>query len=126
MLIINGPAVQEAGVACGFGALGYGHRANLTIGRAVRLCLWRLAAGWKTGLWNLWIDDGMSSDPMVLAVRILAGTERLQVALGVANIYLRDPTMTVGAQYGLNEQWGGRFLLGMGISHPFSVEGNRT
>ena len=83
----------------------------------------RRLEGWGYG--TLWINDGMGSDPMVLAARILAGTERLQVALGVANIYSRDPTMMIGAQYGLNEQWNGRFLLGMGISHPFIVEGMR-
>jgi probable F420-dependent oxidoreductase len=77
------------------------------------------------GYGTLWINDGMGSDPMVLAARILAGTDQLQVALGVANIYSRDPTMMVGAQYGLNEQWGGRFLLGMGASHAFIVEGMR-
>jgi probable F420-dependent oxidoreductase len=77
------------------------------------------------GYGTLWINDGMGSDPFVLAARILAGTERLQVALGVANIYSRDPTMMIGAQYGLNEQWSGRFLLGMGISHAFIVEGMR-
>jgi probable F420-dependent oxidoreductase len=77
------------------------------------------------GYGTLWINDGMGSDPMVLAARILAGTERLQVALGVANVYSRDPVTMVGAQYGLNEQWGGRFLLGMGVSHPFIVEGMR-
>ena len=77
------------------------------------------------GYGTLWINDGMGSDPMVLAAKILAGTERLQVALGVANIYSRDPAMMVGAQYGLNEQWGGRFLLGMGVSHTFIVEGMR-
>jgi len=79
--------------------------------------------GWGYG--TLWINDGMGSDPMVLAAKILAGTERLQVALGVANIYSRDPTMMIGAQYGLNEQWNGRFLLGMGASHSFIVEGMR-
>ncbi len=83
----------------------------------------RRLEGWGYG--TLWINDGMGSDPMVLAARILAGTERLQVALGVANIYSRDPTMMIGAQYGLNEQWGGRFLLGMGCSHAFIVEGMR-
>lgn len=77
------------------------------------------------GYGTLWINDGMGSDPMVLAARILAGTERLQVALGVANVYSRDPTTMIGAQYGLNEQWNGRFLLGMGISHSFIVEGMR-
>lgn len=79
----------------------------------------------RWGYGTLWINDGMGSDPFVLAARILAGTERLQVALGVANIYSRDPTMMLGAQMGLCEQWDGRFLLGMGVSHPFIVEGMR-
>lgn len=79
--------------------------------------------GWGYG--TLWINDGMGSDPMVLAARILAGTERLQIALGVANIYSRDPVMMQGAQYGLNEQWDNRFLLGMGVSHTFIVEAMR-
>jgi hypothetical protein len=46
LLIVNGPAVQEAGIASGFGMLGYGHRANLSIGRAVRLCLINLGGVW--------------------------------------------------------------------------------
>ena len=46
LLIINGPAVREIGIACGFGALGYGHRANLCIGRAIRLCLINLGGTW--------------------------------------------------------------------------------
>jgi probable F420-dependent oxidoreductase len=79
----------------------------------------------RLGYGTLWINDGMGSDPMVLAARILSGTERLQVALGVANVYSRDPVTMVGAQYGLNEQWGGRFLLGLGASHAFIVEGMR-
>lgn len=83
----------------------------------------RRLEGWGYG--TLWINDGMGSDPMVLAAKLLAGTERLQIALGVANVYSRDPTMMLGAQYGLNEQWDNRFLLGMGISHPFIVEGMR-
>lgn len=94
-----------------------GYRSADLVALARRLESW--------GYGTLWINDGMGSDPMVLAARILAGTQRLQVALGVANIYSRDPTMMVGAQYGLNEQWDGRFLLGMGISHPFIVEGMR-
>jgi hypothetical protein len=46
LLIVNGPAIKEAGIACGFGALGYGHRANLSIGRALRLCLINLGGVW--------------------------------------------------------------------------------
>ena len=77
------------------------------------------------GYGTLWINDGMGSDPMVLAAKILASTERLQVALGVANIHSRDATTMLGGQMGLCEQWDGRFLLGVGVSHPFIVEGMR-
>ncbi len=39
LLIVNGPIRQACGIASGFGALGPGHRANASIGRAVRLCM---------------------------------------------------------------------------------------
>ena len=55
------------------------------------------------GYGTLWINDGMGSDPMVLAARILAGTEKLQVALGVANIDGRQDGLALGA--GPRESW---------------------
>ena len=45
LVIVNGPAGRSAGVASGFGALGPGHRANATIGRALRLCLVNIGGG---------------------------------------------------------------------------------
>jgi hypothetical protein len=45
LLIVNGPAAAAAGLASGFGVLGYGHRANLSIGRALRLCLLNIGGG---------------------------------------------------------------------------------
>ena len=39
LMIVNGPVVGHCGIAGGFGALGPGHRANASIGRAVRLCM---------------------------------------------------------------------------------------
>lgn len=39
LLIVSGPARDWCGVASGFGALGPGHRANLCIGRALRLVM---------------------------------------------------------------------------------------
>ena len=49
----------------------------------------------------------------------------LIIASGIANIYARDPFSAVAAQKGLNEQSGGRFLLGLGVSHIPLVEGLR-
>ncbi|MEM9521796.1 MAG: hypothetical protein AAGA37_20980 [Actinomycetota bacterium] len=39
LIIVNGPARQMCGVAAGYGALGPGHRANASIGRAIRLAM---------------------------------------------------------------------------------------
>lgn len=45
LIIVNGPAAQACGVAAGFGALGPGHRANASIGRALRLAMINIGGG---------------------------------------------------------------------------------
>jgi len=46
LVIVNGPARHTCGpVASGFGALGPGHRANASIGRALRLCMINIGGG---------------------------------------------------------------------------------
>ena len=46
LIIVNGPARATCGpVAAGFGALGPGHRANASIGRALRLCMINIGGG---------------------------------------------------------------------------------
>jgi len=46
LIIVNGPARHDCGpVASGYGALGPGHRANASIGRALRLCLINIGGG---------------------------------------------------------------------------------
>ena len=39
LIIVNGPIRQSCAIASGYGALGPGHRANASIGRALRLCM---------------------------------------------------------------------------------------
>jgi hypothetical protein len=48
LVIVNGPVRLHVGMACGFGALGPGHRANASIGRALRLTMTN-AGGVKPG-----------------------------------------------------------------------------
>jgi len=45
LLIVNGPIRRDCRIACSTGALGPGHRANATIGRAVRLCMINIGGG---------------------------------------------------------------------------------
>jgi hypothetical protein len=42
LLIVHGPAARRLGMHAGAGVFGPGNRANATLGRAVRLCLWNL------------------------------------------------------------------------------------
>jgi probable F420-dependent oxidoreductase len=73
----------------------------------------------------LWIPETVGRHPLVHAGWLLANTSRLVVATGIANIYHREPGVSLAAQLTLAEQSGNRFLLGMGVSHKPLVEGVR-
>lgn len=79
------------------------------------------AAGYSA----LWIPEAWGRNTLVSCGWLLANTSTLVVATGIASIYARDSMAMVGAQYGLNEQSGGRFLLGLGVSHKPFVKGAR-
>jgi probable F420-dependent oxidoreductase len=77
------------------------------------------------GYGALWIPESTGRNSLVHAAWLLANTTRLVIATGIANMYARDWVATAGAQKALNEQSGGRFLLGLGVSHAPLVEGFR-
>lgn len=77
------------------------------------------------GYGTLWIPETVGRHPLVHASWLLANTSTLNVATGIANIYHREPGVALAAQNTLNEQSGGRFLLGLGVSHKPLVEGVR-
>ncbi len=56
------------------------------------------------------------------AGHLLAHTETIKVATGIAHIYGRDAIATVQAARTLSEFSGGRFLLGLGVSHPVAAQ----
>jgi probable F420-dependent oxidoreductase len=76
----------------------------------------------RWGYGALWMPEAVGRNLLVHAAWLLARTSRLVIASGIANIHARDPMATVGAQYALAEQSGGRFLLGLGVSHRPLVE----
>jgi len=71
----------------------------------------------QRGYTALWTPESRGRNVLVNAAWLLAGTTRLIVATGIANIYARDAVAMANAQRGLNEQSGNRFLLGLGVSH---------
>ena len=77
------------------------------------------------GYGALWIPEAVGREVFSASAWLLANTASLIVASGIANIYARDSFSAAAAQKGLNEQSGGRFLLGLGVSHIPLVEGIR-
>jgi probable F420-dependent oxidoreductase len=77
------------------------------------------------GYGTLWQPEAVGRDVLVASAWLLASTRTLSVATGIANIYARDAQSAHSAQMGLAEQSGGRFLLGLGVSHAPMVEAFR-
>ena len=77
------------------------------------------------GYGALWMPESSGRNALVHAGWLLAHTNRLVVATGIANIYGRDAQSAYSAHAALNEQSQGRFLLGLGVSHVPLVEGLR-
>ena len=79
----------------------------------------------KWGYSALWIPEATGREPFAHAAWLLANTQKLIIATGIANIYARDARASANGQSTLAEQSGGRFLLGLGVSHVPLVEGVR-
>jgi probable F420-dependent oxidoreductase len=83
----------------------------------------RRVEAWGYGA--LWTPEAVGREVFSACAWLLANTSSLIIASGIANIYARDWFSAAAAQKGLNEQSGGRFLLGLGVSHIPLVEGVR-
>ena len=71
----------------------------------------------KLGYQTLWIPEAVGREPFPHAAYLLSKTSRLNIATGIANIYGRDPITMSAASKTVAELSGGRFLLGIGVSH---------
>ena len=83
----------------------------------------RVEALGYSALWYPESRDG--HEAYSLAAFLLCHSEKLIVATGIANIYARDSTAARQGQHTLAKISGGRFLLGLGVSHVPMVEGIR-
>jgi probable F420-dependent oxidoreductase len=70
----------------------------------------------------LWCGEATGREALTNAGLLLAGTKRIVIATGIANIYGRDPVTMAAAQKTLAEAYPNRFLLGLGVSHIPLVE----
>jgi probable F420-dependent oxidoreductase len=79
----------------------------------------------ELGYAALWIPEATGREALAASAFLLASTSRLVIATGIANIYARDPMTMAAGRNTLAEQSGGRFVLGIGVSHRPLVEGIR-
>ncbi len=74
------------------------------------------------GMRALWIPETLGSKEIFAhAGLLLASSEHLVIATGIANIWARDATAMANGHRTLSEAYPGRFLLGIGVSHAPSV-----
>jgi len=77
----------------------------------------------RLGYKALWFGEGPATkEAFAHAAILLAGTRRIVVATGIANIYARDPAAMNNAAHALADAYPKRFLLGLGVSHAAPVQ----
>jgi probable F420-dependent oxidoreductase len=77
------------------------------------------------GYSTLWLPDTVGRDPFAHIAWLGSQTTTLNFATGIANIFHRHPGPMKQVANTLGEQTGGRFMLGLGVSHGPMVAGLR-
>jgi probable F420-dependent oxidoreductase len=76
------------------------------------------------GYGTVWYGESPGRrETLTQAALLLAATERLVVATGIANVYLRDASATNAGSRTLAAAYPGRFVLGLGVSHAPLIHG---
>ena len=74
------------------------------------------------GYESAWVTHGSGRDSFLVLAAYGAATTRLGLGNGVVPIYPRHPVTMAQAALTLSELTGGRFTLGLGVSHRASME----
>ncbi len=75
----------------------------------------------SAGFRSLWTNEATGRDALLLCQAWAAATTDLQVGVGVVPVWTRTPAQLAMACATLQEASGGRFLLGLGVSHPATM-----
>ncbi len=70
----------------------------------------------------IWYPEGLGTrESLTNGAVLLGATGRIRVASGITNIWGRDPVAAANGARVLDDAYDGRFLLGLGVSHPRQV-----
>ena len=79
----------------------------------------------RLGYDTLWYPESRGFESFAVAGFMLSCTSKLKIGSSIASIYARDAFTSRRGMITLNELYGNRFILGLGVSHPPMVEGLR-
>ena len=69
------------------------------------------------GYGTIWVGEGFFREVFAQCAILLATTENITIASGIANIYARDAVAMSNGARALAEGFPDRFVLGLGVSH---------
>jgi probable F420-dependent oxidoreductase len=78
----------------------------------------------EVGYGTLWMSGGFVPGVPKRIGELLAATTRITVATGITNVWINTASEAAALATSLEEEHGGRFLLGLGVSHAAIVEAN--
>ena len=71
----------------------------------------------ELGYGCIWVPEAVGREPFASCALLLAGTQRIGVATGIASMYARSAVTMQAGWRTLTEAFGERFTLGIGASH---------
>ena len=74
---------------------------------------------------TLWYPEARGYESFSIAGYMLSHTKKLKIGSSIASIYARDAFTARRGMISLNQLYGDRFILGLGVSHVPMVEGIR-
>lgn len=76
------------------------------------------------GFGALWVPEAIAREAFSSTALLLAATDRMTVATGIAGMHARTAMTMNAGWHTLSEAFPSRFLLGIGVSHQSMVDGN--
>lgn len=96
----------------------WGHLDSLPVGRLIAYAR-RVE---ELGFSALWVPDVVGREPFTTLGVLAGATERIALGTSIVSIWGRGPQAARMAALTLQEASGGRFVLGLGVSHPHMAE----
>ena len=92
----------------------WGHLDTLSAADAIAYVRRAEALGFGT----MWVPETVGREPIALLALLAGHTNTIRLGTSIVNIWGRDAQATRMAAMTLAEASGGRFVLGLGVSHP--------